>query len=60
LPNVIADIALERDLDSRWIAPLSPSEEKLVRAYWQGGSVRLLRRLVETLMRNREAEAIRN
>jgi ATP-dependent Lon protease len=60
LPGVVADLARERNLDVRWITPLSGSEQRIVAASWQGGSVRLLRRLVEALLRHREAKAPRN
>jgi hypothetical protein len=60
LPPVIADLAAERGLDSRWIEPLVGDERDAVAAHWQGGSVRQLRRVVEIVLRAREKAALRN
>jgi hypothetical protein len=60
LRPVIADLAAERGLDSRWIEPLTGQERDLVAAHWRGGSVRQLRRVVEVVLRAREKVAIRN
>jgi ATP-dependent Lon protease len=60
LPAIIADLALERGLDSRWIEPLTGTERETVPAHWRGGSVRRLRRVVEALLRVREKMASRN
>jgi hypothetical protein len=60
LAPVIADLAAERGLDSRWIEPLTGQERDVVAAHWRGGSVRLLRRVVEVILRAREKVAVRN
>jgi ATP-dependent Lon protease len=60
LPAVIADLALERGLDSRWVEPLTGIKRDTVAAHWRGGSVRRLRRVVEALLRIREKMASRN
>jgi ATP-dependent Lon protease len=60
LPRVIADLAAERGLDSRWIEPLTGQERDAVAAHWRGGSVRQLRRVVEAVLRAREKVAVRN
>jgi ATP-dependent Lon protease len=60
LPAVIADLALERGLDSRWVEPLTGIERDTVAAHWRGGSVRRLRRVVEALLSVRERMASRN
>ena len=60
LPPVIADLAAERRLDSRWIAPLGGEERDAVAAHWRGGSVRQLRRIVEIVLRAREKAAVQN
>jgi hypothetical protein len=60
LPGVIADLALERGLDSRWVEPLTGIERDTVAAHWRGGSVRRLRRVVEAVLRVREKLALRN
>jgi ATP-dependent Lon protease len=60
LPAVVADLALERGLDSRWVEPLTGIERDTVAAHWRGGSVRRLRRVVEALLSIREKMASRN
>jgi len=60
LPAVIADLARERGLDASWIAPLDGDEHAAVAAAWSGGSVRTLRRLVDVVVRDRDAHATRN
>jgi ATP-dependent Lon protease len=60
LPAVIADLALERGLDRRWVEPLTGIERDTVAAHWRGGSVRRLRRVVEAVLRVREKLARRN
>jgi ATP-dependent Lon protease len=60
LPSVIADLATERGLDHRWVAPLTGHERDAVAAHWQGGSVRRLRRVVEGALLAREQAAVRN
>ncbi|MGA2568429.1 MAG: AAA family ATPase [Pseudolabrys sp.] len=60
LPPVIADLAAERGLDSRWIEPLCGEERDAIAAHWRGGSVRRLRRIVEVVLRAREKATVRN
>lgn len=60
LPAVIADLARERGLDHRWVAPLDGAERSAVATHWRGGSVRRLRRLVEAILRERDLRAARN
>jgi ATPase family protein associated with various cellular activities (AAA) len=60
LPAVIADLIRERGLDQSWVPPLDGEERALVARYWRGGSVRRLRRIVETLLRERDVRATRN
>jgi ATP-dependent Lon protease len=60
LPAVIADLARERGLDARWIAPLDGDEHAAVASSWNGGSVRNLRWLVEVILRDRDTNATRN
>lgn len=60
LAPVIANLAAERGLDSRWIEPMTGQERDLVATHWRGGSVRQLRRVVEVVLRAREKVAIRN
>jgi ATP-dependent Lon protease len=60
LPAIIADLASERGLDSRWVEPLAGYERDAVAAHWRGGSVRRLRRVVEVVLRARDKTAVRN
>jgi ATP-dependent Lon protease len=60
LPAVIADLARERGLTQNWVQPLDGIERTAVARYWRGGSVRRLRRVVEAILRDREARATRN
>lgn len=60
LPAVLADLARERGLDAKWIPMLDGVEHTAVASAWPGGSVRTLRRLVEVILRDRDARATRN
>ena len=53
LPAVMADLARERGLDQNWVTPLNAIER-------QGGSVRLLRRIVEVVLLERDSRASRH
>jgi hypothetical protein len=46
---------IERGVDPRWYADLAQDEIELVRAAWPGGSLRQLRRVIETLIDGRDA-----
>lgn len=60
LPAILVDLASERSLDPRWIAPFDVSEQTAIRKYWKGGSVRRLRRIVDVMMQEREKAATKN
>ena len=60
LPAIVADLARERGLDAKWIPMLDGVEHAAVASAWSGGSVRTLRRLVEVVLRDRDARATRN
>ena len=60
LPGVIAELARDRGLDANWFAPLDAVEHAAIASAWTGGSVRSLRRLVEVILRERDANATRN
>jgi ATP-dependent Lon protease len=60
LPAIIADLARDRGLDASWIAPLDGYEHAAIASAWNGGSVRNLRRLVDVILRDRDANATRN
>lgn len=59
LPAVISNIAEERGLDARWIAPLTQDEIAAAHRFWHGGSVRKLRRVVEAMINAREKVGVR-
>jgi ATP-dependent Lon protease len=59
-PAVVADLARERGLDQNWVPPLDGDEHAAVARHWRGGSVRRLRRIVEAVLRERDARAVRN
>lgn len=60
LPAIIADLAKERGLNTSWVPPLDGTEHIVAARSWRGGSVRRLRRVVEAILRDRDAKAIRN
>lgn len=55
--SILADLRRDRREDEVWLPDLAPDELDLVLKQWRGGggSVRLLRRLVETVVDGREA-----
>jgi ATP-dependent Lon protease len=59
IPAVLADIATERHLDSRWIPPLDQDDHAAARRLWQGGSIRRLRRIVEAIINAKEKMVVR-
>ncbi len=54
LPLVMNDVARERGMAAAWVEPLDGVERGLIAENWPGGSLRQLRRLVETVMSARE------
>ena len=52
--QIVARIAHERGIDP-WYAPLAEDEVELMLAVWPGGSIRQLRRIVETMIDGRDA-----
>ena len=53
--QIVKRIAEERGIDPRWYAPLAEDEVELMLAVWPGGSIRQLRRIVETMIDGRDA-----
>lgn len=53
--RIIVDIAKERQLDRRWFDPLAQDEMELIQQTWQSGSIRQLRRIVETILDGRDS-----
>lgn len=60
LPLTLAEVAAERGLDPIWVEAVSRDEYDLLARHWPGGSLRHLRRLVDTLLTAREAGASRH
>lgn len=60
LPTVLAGIAVERQLDPRWITPLDSDEHCIAAQHWRGGSVRQLKRIIEIILKEREKQSIWN
>lgn len=56
LPLVVNDVARERGMAAAWVEPLDGVERGLIVDNWLGGSLRQLRRLVETVMIAREVD----
>ena len=60
LRTVLADLRTERGLSEEWLPDLDGEEVSLVEQHYQGGSLRLVRRLAETLVAGRDVLATRN
>jgi hypothetical protein len=51
----LANLARERGLDPRFVPLLSGAKLSAIAKHWRGGSLRLLRRIVEVVLRERNA-----
>lgn len=60
LPGLIEAIAADRGIDGRWIAPLDAHERAAIAAFWRGGSLRRLRRVLEFILQFRDRTAPKN
>lgn len=58
--GILADVRRERGLDATWLPDLDEEEAGVLAEHWPGGSVRVLRRLIETVLASREHLATRN
>lgn len=58
--NVVAALRIERGTDARWLPDLDPEELAILARHWKGGSLRPIRRLVETLLAGRDRLAPRH
>jgi len=58
--GVLDEIRAERGVDEQWLPDLSPDEVELIQGVWSGGSVRLLKRVLETVVTTRESRAVRH
>ncbi|MGO4524941.1 hypothetical protein AB4097_08760 [Microvirga sp. 2MCAF35] len=45
--QIMIDMLAEQGLDPRWLAPLDGVERQAILDVWPGGSLRMLRRLIE-------------
>jgi hypothetical protein len=57
--GIMGDIRSERGLDATWLPSLDEEELAILAEHWPGGSVRTLRRLVESVLASREHFATR-
>ncbi|MGX7743377.1 AAA family ATPase [Rhodopseudomonas parapalustris] len=60
VPGLIDAIAEDRGVDRRWIAPLDVQERAAIVSVWKGGSVRRLRRVLESILQSRDRIAPRH
>ncbi|WP_162241558.1 AAA family ATPase [Methylobacterium sp. Leaf117] len=58
--GIMAEIRSERGLDERWLPDLDGDEEALIEQHFDGGSVRRVRRLCETIVAGRDGLAPRH
>lgn len=58
--QIVADLRRERNSDATWLPDLDREELDLVREHWAGGSMRAVRRMIETIVAGREAFAARH
>ncbi|MBA1159232.1 AAA family ATPase [Microvirga mediterraneensis] len=58
--SLARDLCQARGLDERWYVPLTGAEMDLLRAHWTGGSIRVLRRLVQVVLNARDTSAFRH
>lgn len=54
--QILADLLAEQGLDHRWASPLDEIEMEAVARAWPGGSLRMLRRMVEITLATRRAK----
>lgn len=60
LARLLPDAAMQRRLDPRFVPPLDPEERGALEAAWRGGSVRLLQRYLDVILRARDVLAARH
>ena len=58
--QIVADLRRERNSDATWMPDLDGEELDLVREHWAGGSMRAVRRMIETIVAGRAAFAARH
>ena len=57
---IVGEIRTERGIDEAWLPDLAHDELGLLAQHWRGGSLRGLRRMVETMVAGRDALARRH
>ena len=58
--QIVADLRRERNSDATWMPDLDGEELDLVAEHWSGGSMRAVRRMIETIVAGRQAFAARH
>lgn len=58
--QIVADLRRERNASPEWMPDLDGEELAMVAAHWKGGSMRAVRRMIETIVAGREAFAQRH
>jgi len=58
--QIVADLRRERNSDERWMPDLDGEELDLVAEHWSGGSMRAVRRMIETIVAGRQVFAARH
>lgn len=58
--QIVADLRRERNTDATWMPDLDGEELDLVAEHWAGGSMRAVRRMIETIVAGRQAFAARH
>ena len=58
--QIVADLRVERNSDERWMPDLDGEELELVAEHWSGGSMRAVRRMIETIVAGRQVFAARH
>lgn len=58
--QIIGDLRQERNASPEWMPDLDGEEIAMIAAHWKGGSMRAVRRMIETIVAGREAFAARH
>lgn len=58
--QIVADLRRERNTSATWLPDLDGEELAIVAEHWNGGSMRAVRRMIETIVAGRQAFAARH
>ncbi|MBX9910824.1 MAG: AAA family ATPase [Beijerinckiaceae bacterium] len=58
--QIVADLRRERNASEQWMPDLDGEEIAMIAQHWKGGSMRAVRRMIETIVAGREAFAQRH